>query len=65
MTGRWFSPGTPVSSTNKTDHHNKSEVLLKVTLSIIKGNETVLGYIKKKEILCQHSLINTNFGGNI
>ena len=19
--GRWFSPGTPVSSTNKTDHH--------------------------------------------
>jgi len=20
-TGRWFSPGTPVSSTNKTDHH--------------------------------------------
>ena len=65
MTGRWFSPGTPVSSTNKIDHHNKSEVLLKVTLSIIKRNETVLGYIKKKEILCQHSLINTNFGGNI
>jgi hypothetical protein len=21
-TGRWFSPGTPVSSTNKTDHHD-------------------------------------------
>ena len=21
-TGQWFSPGTPVSSTNKTDRHN-------------------------------------------
>jgi len=23
-----FSPGTPVSSTNKTDHHNITEILL-------------------------------------
>jgi hypothetical protein len=22
VTGRWFSPGIPVSSTNKTDHHD-------------------------------------------
>jgi hypothetical protein len=22
VTGRWFSPGTPISSTNKTDCHN-------------------------------------------
>ena len=29
-TGQWFSPGTPVSSTNKTDHHNITEILLKV-----------------------------------
>ena len=27
---RWFSPGTPVSSTNKTDHHDITEILLKV-----------------------------------
>jgi len=27
---RWFSPGTPVSSTNKTDRHDMSEILLKV-----------------------------------
>ena len=33
--GRWFSPGTPVSSTNKTDHHNINEVLLKVALNTI------------------------------
>jgi hypothetical protein len=34
-TGRWFSPVTPVSSTNKTDHHDLTEILLKVKLSII------------------------------
>jgi hypothetical protein len=34
-TGRWFSPGTPVSSTNKTDRHDIAEILLKVALSTI------------------------------
>jgi hypothetical protein len=33
--GRWFSPGTPVSSANKTDHHDKTEILLKVALNTI------------------------------
>jgi hypothetical protein len=32
--GGWFSPGTPVSSTNKTDHYDITEILLKVTLNI-------------------------------
>jgi hypothetical protein len=31
-TGQWFSPGTPVSSTNKTDCHDIAEKLLKVIL---------------------------------
>jgi hypothetical protein len=31
--GRWFSPGTPVSSTNKTDRHDITEILLKVALN--------------------------------
>jgi hypothetical protein len=31
--GLWFSPGTLVSSTNKTDHHNITEILLKVALN--------------------------------
>ena len=35
-TGRWFSPGPPVSSTNKTDHHDITEILLKVVLNTIK-----------------------------
>ena len=34
-TGLWFSPGTPVSSTNKTDHHDIAEILLKVGLITI------------------------------
>jgi hypothetical protein len=33
--GRWFSPGTPVSSTNKTDGHDITEILLKVALKTI------------------------------
>ena len=28
--GRWFSPGTPVSSTTKTGRHDIAEILLKV-----------------------------------
>ena len=35
MTGRWFSPDTLVSSTDKTDCHDITEILLKVTLNII------------------------------
>ena len=31
--GRWFSPGTPTSSTTKTGRHDIAEILLKVTLS--------------------------------
>ena len=34
-TGRWFTWGTPVSSTNKTDHRDKTEILLKVVLNTI------------------------------
>ena len=35
-TSRWFSPGTPVSSTNKTDRNEINEILLKGALSTIK-----------------------------
>ena len=33
--GRWFSPGTPISSTNKTDRHDITEIVLKVALNTI------------------------------
>jgi hypothetical protein len=32
---QWFSPGTTVSSTSKTDRHDITEILLKVALNII------------------------------
>jgi hypothetical protein len=35
VAGWWLSPGTPVSSTNKTEHHNVIEILLKVVLNTI------------------------------
>jgi hypothetical protein len=35
VTDQWFSPGTPVSSTNKTDCHDIIETLLKVVLNTI------------------------------
>ena len=33
--GQWFSQGTLVSSTNKTDCHDITEILLKVALNTI------------------------------
>ena len=33
--GLWFSRGPPVSSTNKTDHYDITEILLNVALSTI------------------------------
>ena len=29
-TGQWFSPGSSVASTNKTNHHDMTEIALKV-----------------------------------
>ena len=59
MAGRWFSLGTPVSSTNKTDHHDITEILLKVALRTInQTNQTkskrltiflICGYVFSRE----------------
>ena len=35
VTGRWFSLGTPLSSTNKTDHHDITEILLEEAFNTI------------------------------
>jgi hypothetical protein len=40
VTGQWFSLGTPVSSTNKTDRHDITEILLNVALNTMKPNQT-------------------------
>ena len=37
--GRWFSPGTPASSTTKTGRHEIAEILLKVALNTKNQNQ--------------------------
>jgi hypothetical protein len=41
-TGRLFSPGTPISSTNKTDRHDITEILLKVALNTMKQKSKII-----------------------
>jgi hypothetical protein len=49
--GRWFSPGTPASSTTKTGRYDIAEILLKVVLNtknkkkIKKNRMTILIYL--------------------
>jgi hypothetical protein len=47
--GRWFSPGTPTSSTTKTGRHDIAEILLKValnTINQIKSINEIYSFIK-------------------
>jgi hypothetical protein len=44
--GRWFSPGTPASSTTKTGRHDIAEIMLKVALKHQKSKS-----IKSKQTL--------------
>jgi hypothetical protein len=56
--GRCFSPGTPVSSTNKTDRHDITEILLKVVLNnITHPPKTINLYLFEKA-----SLMIRNYG---
>jgi hypothetical protein len=50
---QWFSPGTPVSSTNNTDRHDIAEILLKVTLNTITLTQN------QKELIVKKDQINT------
>ena len=44
VTGRWFSSGTPVSPTNKTDRHDITEILLKLALNTRKEKKSILDF---------------------
>ena len=44
----WFSPGTPVSSTNKTNLHDITEILLKVAINTITLIPTLFLFIFHK-----------------
>jgi hypothetical protein len=39
--GRWFSPGTPASSTTNTGRHDIAEIFLKVALKHKKSNQSI------------------------
>jgi hypothetical protein len=54
---RWISPGTPVYSTNKTDHHDITEMLLKVVLSTITPS-TVFDKIKRNVVVDKWHLLH-------
>jgi hypothetical protein len=43
--GRWFSPGTPASSTTKTGRHDIAEILLKLALKHQKSNQITQQHI--------------------
>ena len=52
MADRCFSPGTPVSFTNKTDRHNITEILLKVALNTIHELTLDLTELCKHDQMC-------------
>jgi hypothetical protein len=55
---QWFSQGTPVSLTNKTDRHDITEILLKVALNTIKQTNKQT-YVD----LCFNNNVNISFRG--
>jgi len=66
-TGRCFSVGPPVSFTNKTDRHDITEILLKVTLNTIKqttdgGKHRTTPLTNIKWLTVNHIMLN-HIGG--
>ena len=59
-----FSQGPPVSSTNKTDRHDITEILLKVALSTIKQNLFLKKNIQPIEFLLLDYFIHTCYQHN-
>jgi hypothetical protein len=57
-TGRWFSLGPPVSTTNETDCHEITEILLKVALNTIKQTNNTCIYQYKLFLLFVYHLCN-------
>ena len=52
--GWWLSPGTPISFTNKTDHHDIAEILLKVALNTI--TPSFLKYLVSRMLFIERKL---------
>ena len=61
VTGRWFSPNTPVSSTNKADRHDITEILLKLALDTTTFpniNNLVFGEVYNHTTICDQVCFN-------
>jgi len=52
LTGQWFSLGTPVSSTNKTDRQDITEILLKMTLNTLSPNPKIQVTVRVISLSC-------------
>ena len=53
--GRWFSPGTPASSTTKTGRHDIAEISLKVALKHQQSNQSIKSvYIQTEYTVHRH-----------
>ena len=50
--GRWFSQGTPASSTTKTGRHDIAEILLKVALNTINQIKSFIERVKEQHRTC-------------
>jgi len=61
-TGRWFSRDPPVFSTNKTDNHDLTEILLNLALSTIKhtNKPTIQGTSYSNERLWPLGTVKSN-----
>jgi hypothetical protein len=55
--GRWFSPGTPASSTTKAGRHDIVEILLKVALNTINKSINYTMHVKRNMILKDFSSV--------
>ena len=61
--GRWFSPGTPASSTTKTCRHDIAEILLKLALStnIQIQTQIYLTFLKAIHNTLKMRIVSTKF----
>jgi hypothetical protein len=64
-TGRRFSLGTPVSSTNKTDRRDITEILLKVALNTIKQTNIQTNFHADYKQFDKHHYISYKENGHL
>ena len=64
---QWFSPGTWVSSTTKTDHHDITEILLQVALKHNNPNPKFSAciYVTHSKSLGNHKTDFSEHGGQM